>query len=350
MVDDITTIYLDFIPPDLRAIPWRVHPLDGELLLFDRDSGLNVLLDGEETAHLRRVAPRTLLIAVTNACDLTCPFCYRDLQARSLWRYDSLLRFCQEADQWGVLEVAFGGGEPMLFPRWADFINELYDTSQLCVNFTTNGTRLNGDFLRQIDGKYGNIRLSLYEDNNWADSIQLLVEHGTRFGVNWLITPAELPGLEAKFLHLLGMGVRDFLLIGYKGPDRSLHVRPEHYAILSETVQKLYTAAKSLAQIKLDVCWGDRLPEVPRLFQEEDCNAGDGYLSITSDQRVKACSFMDGGQPFETIDDLKRIWQQGRKHKPPAQIAGCARLPGRGLTANGSPNHAILDSTMSRDW
>lgn len=345
--------YVHYLPPDLRTLPWRAHPLDGELLLFDRDSGLNVLLDGEETAHLERVAPRTLLIAVTNACDLTCPFCYRDLQARSLWRYYSLLRFCQEADEWGVLEVAFGGGEPMLFPRWADFINELYNTTQLCVNFTTNGTRLNGDFLRQIDGKYGNIRLSLYEDNNWADSIRLLVEHGARFGVNWLITPAELPGLEAKFLHLLELGVRDFLLIGYKGADHSLHLSSENkipvgarrdaysepplpttnndYQTLAETVQKLYAATKGLAQIKLDVCWGDMLPDVPRLFQEDDCNAGDGYLSITSDKRVKACSFMGGGQSFETVADLKRIWQQHRKHKHPAQIAGCARLPGRGL-------------------
>lgn len=323
--------FIHHLPPDLRAIPWRAHPLDGELLLFHRDSGLNVLLDGEETAHLRRIAPRTLLIAVTNACDLTCPFCYRDLQSRSLWRYDSLLRFCQEADEWGVLEVAFGGGEPMLFPRWAEFINELYDTTQLCVNFTTNGTRLTTDFLHQIEGKYGNIRLSLYVDNHWEDSIRLLVEHGARFGVNWLITPAELPGLEAKFLHLLGMGVRDFLLISYKGTDRSLHVQPEHYPILSETVRKLYIATSSLAQIKLDVCWGDILPEVPRLFQEDDCNAGDGYLSITSDKRVKACSFMGEGLPSETLADLKSIWRQRRSLKHPAQITGCARLPARGL-------------------
>ena len=41
--------------------------------------GMNALLQGDETAHLRRVAPRTLLVAITNACNLTCDFCYRDL-------------------------------------------------------------------------------------------------------------------------------------------------------------------------------------------------------------------------------------------------------------------------------
>ena len=31
------------------------------------------------------------VLPVRVACNLTCPFCYRDLQSRSLWRYDTLL-------------------------------------------------------------------------------------------------------------------------------------------------------------------------------------------------------------------------------------------------------------------
>ncbi len=85
--------------------------------MFDRATGLNVLLEGEQTAHFRRIAPRALLIAVTNACDLACPFCYRDKQARSRWTYEALLDFCRQADEWGVLEVAFGGGKIVLDAR-----------------------------------------------------------------------------------------------------------------------------------------------------------------------------------------------------------------------------------------
>ena len=43
---DLLSTFAKHLPPDLRTIPWRTHPLDGELLLFHRDSGLNVLLDG----------------------------------------------------------------------------------------------------------------------------------------------------------------------------------------------------------------------------------------------------------------------------------------------------------------
>src|SRR5690348_13849700 len=95
---DLLDAYRVFLPPEVRGLPWRTHPLDGKLLLFERDTGLNALLEGDETAHLTRLAPRTLLVAVTNACNLTCDFCYRDLENRSLWRYETLLDFCRAAD------------------------------------------------------------------------------------------------------------------------------------------------------------------------------------------------------------------------------------------------------------
>ncbi len=327
--------FVSFVPAELQHLMWRMHALDGKLLLFDRDTGLNVLLEGEETAHFRRIAPRSLLIAVTNACNLTCPFCYRNRGVRSVWDYDTLLRFCQAADQWGVLEVAFGGGEPMLFPRWDEFVCELYDTTRLSVNFTTNGTCLTGEFLQCIAGKYGQIRLSLYEDNHWPETIRLLVDADARFGVNWLITPHELARIETMFAELLAYGVRDFLLISYKGADPALHLNADEHQHLAVFINRVY----QLVQIKLDACWGNTLPNVPRLFAEDDCNAGDAILSITSDKLIKPCSFHPIGIPFETIDDVRAFWVRQRMACAAAPITGCARLPNRGIELLGG-DHA----------
>ncbi|MCL4876599.1 MAG: radical SAM protein [Anaerolineae bacterium] len=329
--------YLYYLPPELRGLNWRTHSLDGALLLFERDTGLNVLLEGDETAHLQRVAPRTLLIAVTNVCNLKCHFCYRNLKSPSEWTYDSLLKFCQRADEWGVLEVAFGGGEPMLFKDWQRFIHELYDTSGLCINFTTNGMLLTEDFLRSIAGKYGNIRLSLYDDNHWEQTIDLMVGCGARFGVNWLMTPDILPQIESMFLKLLTMGVRDFLLLSYKGADSSMHLSRAQIDTLTDFVNRMYQSLNGLAQIKLDVCWGDALPDVPRLFNLPDCGAGDEFLSITSDKHIKPCSFHHWVIPFETLDDVRAYWQHKRQTREAAAIAGCARLPQRALSADGIP-------------
>ena len=341
---DILTTYKQFLPPELHAVNWRLHPLDGALLLFDRDTGINVLLEGEETAPLQRVAPRTLLVAVTNICNLTCHFCYRNLKSPSDWDYDSLMTFCRAADDWGVLEMAFGGGEPTLFPRWRDFIHELHDTTRLCVNFTTNGMKLTDRFLRDIDGKYGNIRLSLYDDNDYENTIRRLVAAEARFGVNWLITPDELPLIEAKFGRLFELGVRDFLLLSYKGADRFMHFSADDYTVLSAFVNRIHTTLGNALQLKLDVCWGDMIPDVPRLFDEVDCGAGDGFLSITSDKRIKPCSFHQWTVPFEDMDDVRAWWQQMRAKREAATLGGCGRLVGRGLDEQGT----IQTVTVSR--
>jgi hypothetical protein len=70
------------LPPALAGL--RRFPLDGALLLFDRDSGLNALCDGPETAELRQIAPRVVQFGITNRCNLACSFCSRDLAAESV--------------------------------------------------------------------------------------------------------------------------------------------------------------------------------------------------------------------------------------------------------------------------
>ncbi len=326
-MNDMLKSYTAHLPPPLGDVAWSVHPLDGKLLLFERDTGLNVLLEGKETQHLQRVAPRTLLIAVTNDCNRACNFCYRDHTSASLWRYDALLAFCQDADKWGVLEVAFGGGEPLLFAAWAQFIQELYASTRLSISFTTNGTLLTEDFLHAIAGQYGQIRLSLHQDTRWPETIPLLNMCNARFGVNWLITSTELKTIESTFDRLFELGVRDFLLLSYKGNTLpTFHLREADYRVLAEFVNRVYTKLGTSVQIKLDVCWGNRLLEVPRLFVQDDCSAGDAFLSITSDRTVKPCSFASEGVPFDTIDDVKAYWQEQRHMQQPAPVAGCARL------------------------
>ncbi len=342
MIHTPLSSYLTYLPPEMRGLPWQAHPLDGKLLLFERDSGLNVLLEGDETAHLQRVAPRTLLIAVTNICNLTCHFCYRNLKSPSAWTFDSLLEFCRAASDWGVLEVAFGGGEPTLFKNFERFIHELHDSSGLCVNFTTNGMLLTDEFLRGIAGKYGNIRVSLYDTNHWETTIPRLVANNARFGVNWLITPDELPRIEAKFLKLMGLGVRDFLLLSYKGSDATLHFTRAQHDEFAAFVNRMYAALNGIAQIKLDACWGDTLPGVPRLFETSDCGAGDDFLSITSDKRIKPCSFHHWTIPFETLGDVRAYWEKQRTNRQAAATGGCARLPFRALTDHGGLSHEVI--------
>ena len=125
----------------MRRMKWTT--LDGALMGFARDSGLNVLVAGDRTRALARRAPRSLQIGLLTPCNMACAFCYRDTSAASLLTRPYLVDLLQRAARWGVLEVAFGGGEPLLFKGFADMIDELHRTTSLGLDFTTNGLRWN---------------------------------------------------------------------------------------------------------------------------------------------------------------------------------------------------------------
>lgn len=111
----------------------RQFPLDGALLLFDRETGLNALCDGTETANLRQVAPRVVQFGITNNCNLACTFCSRDVMASSAWTADDAFSLLAELANVGVLEVAFGGGEPWLFPGFGKLVRRWQSTLRLMV-------------------------------------------------------------------------------------------------------------------------------------------------------------------------------------------------------------------------
>jgi MoaA/NifB/PqqE/SkfB family radical SAM enzyme len=295
-------------------------------------TGLNVLCDGEETVGLVPVAPRVIQFGITNRCNLACTFCSRALDAESSWTSDSAFELLAELAAHGVLEVAFGGGEPLTFRGFTRLVRRLHDETPLAVNITTNGIALDEDRLEEIAGSFGQLRLSLYDDNDWRSRVDLLANAGARFGVNYLVTPSRLPSLATTILELATLGCRDILLLSYNGRDDALHLSAPETAQLTTQVN-LLSRALPRCRIALDVCWGERLEAVPTLFRKADCGAGTEFIVVTSDQRVMPCSFHDVAFPVHSATDVLNIWRDKRDTMSRAsKIAGCARAPGFGLT------------------
>ncbi len=332
------------IPAALRHM--RPYALDGALLLFDRDTGWNALMDGPETAHLRRVAPRVLQFALSNHCNLACSFCSRDEGAASLWTPISAFDFLADMARAGTLEVAFGGGEPLVFKGFLELVRRLHEETPLGVSFTTNGTRLDAALLSQLAGKVGQIRLSIYDDADWRAQVRLLAEEGARFGINYLVTPERADGLVDTLLELVELGAEDLLLLSYNGDDAALHLTPAQLATLDTHLSALWPALDGRAELKLDVCWGDRLPGLPRaLVSAERCGAGRDHLVIHSDKTVSPCSFHHLAYPFESAADVLSLWSAQRGAMGAATaLPGCAREPGYGLmrSRRGLPMHRSM--------
>lgn len=304
---------------------WRVWELDGKLLRFHRETGLNQLISGAQTAHLRQRAPRFLHVAPTNACNKACAFCYRPPAAPDRWTFDGLLALARWAAGWGVLELTFGGGEPLLFDGFDELLRAIWRETPLCPSFTTNGLLLTPAFLRAVRGSYGQLQLSVYDDEAPLERIELLARERARFGLNVLVTPRRLRTLELDVLRWVRAGVRDVLLLSYKGRDAGLHLSPGQCRQLVASVTRLRRRFGGAVTFKVDVCWRRRLEGLPQLLDAPDCGAADSFLSITSDRRVQPCSFHHQSAPFEAPEQLPAIYRRLREARPPAARQGCWR-------------------------
>jgi MoaA/NifB/PqqE/SkfB family radical SAM enzyme len=294
---------------------------DGGVLAFDRESGLNILTRSAGTSGLKRQAPRVLQVGLLTPCNLKCHFCYRDAAAPSLLTAEFLVELLGRCADWGVLEVAFGGGEPLLFRGFVKLLLKLTRTTTLGLNFTTNGTLLTDQVLDTLRDWSGEIRVSAYEENRYREVLRRLQRRPERkFGVNWLVTPRNISQLEVMVRDCLELGAQNVMLLGYKGQDPTLHLTADQLRQLAGRVERLQHLP-----LRLDICWHPYLRSVPQLFERSDCGAGDEFLVITPDRAVQPCSFHQERVPFETFEDLKRIYLEMRVRKPEARIQGCTR-------------------------
>lgn len=306
------------------SLSLRSVPLDGAVLLFDHRTGLNVRVDNPATRNARRRAPRTVNFALSSACNLACSFCFRD-HAASTWSVDSAHALLVDLERHGVLEVAFGGGEPLAWKGFDQLLERLHADTRLALNITTNGTLLTEERARRLAPFVSEVRVSRYPQTPWDLAVTQLIDAGVRTGVNVLVDRTVLPRLDEVLGHCLELGCVDVALLRYVGPEATFTLSLEEEASLERIVNR------APLPLRLSTCFADRLPRVPRLF-DGDCGAGDEFIVVTPDRRVRGCSFQPGGEPFETADDLLAHWQARRELRTRAPGLGCGRTQGRALS------------------
>lgn len=143
------------------AVTCKVRLSAAGVHLFDRISGLNVLLDEVDVpAEQVSCAPRYLSVALTNTCELRCTYCYAPKYPASL-DVDRLVGWAVELDGAGCLGLGFGGGEPTAHPRFAEVCARIAASTSMAVTFTTHGHRLTSGLTAALRGSVHFARLSV---------------------------------------------------------------------------------------------------------------------------------------------------------------------------------------------
>src|ERR1051326_2691015 len=140
---------------------FRIRPSASGVHLFDRGTGINVLLDefSVPAADWSR-APRQVSVALTNRCDLACAYCYAP-KSRATLDFSSVTGWLSELNANGCLGVGFGGGEPTLYGRFAELCRYTTHKTELAVTFTTHAHHLDQTLSAELRGNVHFIRVSM---------------------------------------------------------------------------------------------------------------------------------------------------------------------------------------------
>ncbi|MEE9386190.1 MAG: radical SAM protein [Nannocystaceae bacterium] len=203
---------------------WKQRSSAAGLHLFERKSGLNLLLDEISVPRaLWSPAPRQFSIALTNRCDLACDHCYAPKSSDELG-YDDVMLWLAELDANGTIGIGFGGGEPTLYRGFAELCQSAAQETELSVTFTTHGHSIDLAMADQLRGSVHFIRVSMDGVGDTYESIRRrpfrelraslkLIAGISRFGINIVVNERTLPDLDKSAAVAADSGACELLLL-----------------------------------------------------------------------------------------------------------------------------------------
>ena len=306
----------------IRAGPSGIH-------LFNRTTGLNILLDEVRVPPaLWAGAPRQVSIALTNACDLVCSYCFAP-KTRAVLEYERLIEWLHELDENGCLGIGFGGGEPTLYRRLADLCHHVTQQTGMAVTMTTHAHRLDDGFIAALSGGVHFVRVSMdgvgdtYEAfrgrpfaalRRRLESIRTIAP----FGINYVVNSRTLPDLDAATRLAVEEGAVEFLLL----PEQAVG---GNGGIDHHTAQELRRwVARYHGSIPLTVSESsaDGLPVCNPLASESSLLA---YAHVDASGILKRSSFdhdgviIGSGGLMQALDSL-RMRHEERSHENLARL------------------------------
>src|SRR6476660_3743387 len=109
--------------------------------------------------------PEHIKVSITNICNYKCVMCFNPTlkQARDLIKDDLMYSIMDQCDEAGIRKISIGGtGEPLLHPRYVDYVAEAKRRG-MWVSTTSNCSTLNRErALAILDAGIDRMNISIY--------------------------------------------------------------------------------------------------------------------------------------------------------------------------------------------
>jgi len=256
-------------------------------------------------------APESVHLQINNVCNLRCPSCYvglREDDDGSL-PLERILSLIDEWAEMGVFQLALGGGEPLMSPKFAPVVR--YARKRGVVpNVTTNGRLITEELLDETAGSIGELRMSLNDavSVNKAlieEKAALLRARAARFGLNLIITRQNLDRLSELLYWALKQGAATINLIRPKpapGNERWYQhnaLTPADSARLAATLPRLeplFSKTNLTVDCAFSFLFHDWPAEKLRARSVAGCAMGERFATVKWNGDVYPCSHLHGAE------------------------------------------------------
>jgi MoaA/NifB/PqqE/SkfB family radical SAM enzyme len=279
-------------------------------------------------------APLVAHWAVTYRCNLQCPFCYSESGPQRPLGPESATRrrLVERLANWGVLEVALGGGEPTVLPDFAELLATVRSAG-LVPNVTTNGTVQGRGVLRSLAEHAGVVHLSADRpdllDSARGPGVFARLRHtaralraaGVRLGVNLLLTPQNVGDVGGCLGALLDLGVGAVTFLRPKGAWAAAHwpgfPTAGDLARLAADLHS-FMGDKPPLRLYVDTALRGEWAGLGLLDDPEPevlgCGGGQRHVAVTPGGDVYPCSHQrrpEYRMGNLLTDDCRRLWSEG---------------------------------------
>jgi pyrroloquinoline quinone biosynthesis protein E len=287
--------------------------------------------------------PLELHVAVTARCPASCAGCYLDARPDGAEPpFEALAARLAEARAAGVSTIAFGGGEPLTRTDLGRLAAEARRLGLVPV-MTTSGiglTAARAGELRAfaqinvshdgVGGGYEAVRG--FEGAAGAErAVALLAAAGIPVGVNYVLTRASLPRLDATAARVADLGAGEIQLLRYKPAGRAddagydeRRLAPAEVGALWPAIERLIAAGR--LRVRIDCAMVPLLSEALLAAVPDPaatlaklgvfgCEAARHLGALTVEGRPAGCSFFSlsapllrpGGEP-RAVASLADAW------------------------------------------
>ncbi len=267
---------------------------------FDRKSGLNVLLDEVHPGpECWSSAPRYMSIALANACDLRCSFCYASKLPHRI-PAELVRGWAGELDANGCFGIGFGGGEPTLYAGFPRLCRDIYDHTNLAVTMTTHGHHFTTALVDDLTGSVSFIRLSMDGIGDTYERIRgrsfkdfndclALVRATATFGINCVVNGDTIDELDRVAEHAFASGAAELLLLPETGDDGEIRLTKPQV----ETLERWVAYNHHHNRIAMSQHGAEAIA-APTLFSSSD-DTTYNFLHVDASMMLKVTAFARDG-------------------------------------------------------